>query len=690
MGLFRDFGAENSRNDFFLRGGDMKFTRWDSRPAVVVLLLFWAIVIFPESAFPAPASAKNLDHFSPIWQKISTAGDVRVIVRLDVPMIQELTAASTRFAGISPGQTASLAMVNADAALRTAIDNTEVRLVAELQGTEFTVKRCYQSIPFLALEITPKALSVLQDSPTVLDIEEDVPLKLVDPVESGKGSRDAKSSAAADSWDFPLLADTIPLIGAKKAWANGYSGKNWYVAVLDTGIRKTHQFFTGKTIAEACFSSGYGTSGDCPNGQPTMGGSGAAAHFPSSYSGYDHGTHVSGIATGNYGSLAGVAKDANVFAVQVFSKFPASQCGGSSACVMSWNSDCQAGLDYIYSIRGNYSIASINMSLGAGGYSSACNSDSRGTVIFNLRQAGIATAIATGNDGYCGYVSAPACITASVAVGSSTKADKESSFNNWSASLQTLFAPGSSINSSTGGSDSSYAFWSGTSMATPHVAGAWAVLKSMISAGGVTTFVGALQSTGAPITSVCDNYRQPIARIQIDRAIAALSNYSLAVQSSVFGTTDPVPDTYYFVSGASFQVTAVPNTYAVFVNWSGGASGSANPLSVAMTASKSVMANFRYIYAPTVTGRKQLNRTFSQAEYIDILSWQAHPSNAGLDIVKYRIYQVSGLTRTLVAEVTADQTGYSRRNAGATALQYQIAAVTAGGVEGEPAAITIQ
>jgi hypothetical protein len=222
------------------------------------------------------------------------------------------------------------------------------------------------------------------------------------------------------------------------------------------------------------------------------------------------------------------------------------------------------------------------------------------------------------------------------------------------------------------------------------VAGAFAVLRSMIPSYSITAFVSVLQSSGAGVTSVCDGYRQPIARIQIDRALAALSNYSLSVQSSAYGTTTPTPDTYYFMSGASFQVTAVPGTYAVFLNWSGSVSGSANPVTVSMTASKTVKANFQYIYAPSVSGKKQLNRTFSQAEYIDIISWQANPANAGLDIVKYRIYQVSGTTRTLVGEVNADQAEFRRRNAGATALPYEVAAVTGAGNEGEPAAITVR
>jgi len=144
-----------------------------------------------------------------------------------------------------------------------------------------------------------------------------------------------------------------------------------------------------------------------------MTGPGSAVHHSSTYSGYDHGTHVSGIAAGNYGSLAGVAKNANIIAVQIFSEFSASECDSSSPCVRSWNSDMLSGLNYIYSIRGSYNIAAVNMSLGGGIYYSPCDSDSSKAAIDNLRSVGIATAIATGNDEWCYGISSPACISSS-------------------------------------------------------------------------------------------------------------------------------------------------------------------------------------------------------------------------------------------------------------------------------------
>jgi subtilisin family serine protease len=61
--------------------------------------------------------------------------------------------------------------------------------------------------------------------------------------------------SAEDTLSAPTLADSVPLIGADVAWAAGYSGAGQAVAILDTGVDKTHPFLTGKVIAEACFSS---------------------------------------------------------------------------------------------------------------------------------------------------------------------------------------------------------------------------------------------------------------------------------------------------------------------------------------------------------------------------------------------------------------------------------------------------
>jgi hypothetical protein len=230
-------------------------------------------------------------------------------------------------------------------------------------------------------------------------------------------------------------------------------------------------------------------------------------------------------------------------------------------------------------------------------------------------------------------------------------------------------------------------------MATPHVAGTWALLKQLLPTGTVSDLLNALRTSGVPLLSSCDNRQQPIPRIQVDRAVPTLVGYVLTIGSSSFGTTNPGPGAYHYGAGTQAQVAAVPAAYSTFVNWSSGASGTTNPLLVLMDQDKSIFANFRYVSAPAATGRKVVNRSYSQAEYINVLSWQPNSANQGLDITGYRVYRLDGGTRTKLAEVqaTGSTFEYVHRNVGRySTIQYAIVAVTRGDFEGYPATITVQ
>ncbi|NIQ13509.1 MAG: S8 family serine peptidase, partial [Candidatus Dadabacteria bacterium] len=206
--------------------------------------------------------------------------------------------------------------------------------------------------------------------------------------------------------------------------------------------------------------------------------------------GCDHGTHVAGIAAGwsdgTYPVGPGVASDANIIAIQVFTEFAdAGICGGfglPTPCALTYASDQIAGLQRVYDLRFTYDISTVNMSLGGGKYTAACDGDSRKAIIDLLRAAGIATVISSGNNGYSDGMGAPACISTAISVGSTTVDswgfpyvdDTVSTFSN-SASFLDLLAPGQVIYSSVPGDV--YGWKQGTSMAAPHVAGAWALLK---------------------------------------------------------------------------------------------------------------------------------------------------------------------------------------------------------------------
>jgi subtilisin family serine protease len=132
-----------------------------------------------------------------------------------------------------------------------------------------------------------------------------------------------------------------------------------------------------------------------------------------------------------------------------------------------------------------------------------------------LRGVGIATVIAAGNDGLTGYVGAPGCISSAVTVGSTTKTDTVSSFSNLSPAVDIL-APGSSITSALPGG--AYGIASGTSMATPHIAGAYAVMRSAKPTASLDQILAALQAS--PIMLGRDGVDRP--RIELISAVAKL------------------------------------------------------------------------------------------------------------------------------------------------------------------------
>jgi subtilisin family serine protease len=136
-------------------------------------------------------------------------------------------------------------------------------------------------------------------------------------------------------------------------WANGFTGSGQVVAVLDTGVDSAHPFLAGKVVEEACFTSNrVAGSGNCPNGTSTQTGPGSGVPCTYAPSGCRHGTHVAGIAAGRGSTFSGVAKDANVMSVQVFSRFTGSICAssGEDPCTRSYVSDQMAGLERVFAV----------------------------------------------------------------------------------------------------------------------------------------------------------------------------------------------------------------------------------------------------------------------------------------------------------------------------------------------------
>jgi len=166
---------------------------------------------------------------------------------------------------------------------------------------------------------------------------------------------------------------------------------------------------------------------------------------------------------------------------------------------------------------------------------------------------------------------------------------------------------------------------------------------------------------------------------------------TLTIMSSDGGSTSPAPGEHIYAQGTEVSITAIPDDHFRFNHWSGDVSSSDNPITVTMSSDMSVKASFiRIIYPPAnITGQKVLNRSLSQAEYINVLSWQANPYNE--NIVKYRIYQVDGESQNLLVELNASTFQYwHRRVEKDQTYTYAICAINSEYREGDPTHITVQ
>ncbi len=421
-----------------------------------------------------------------LMPKAQQEGTVRVLVGLNVDFEPE----------------GELRGILAPLVQRIRIRRAQDDLAAQLSAGGSHVLRNFRIVPSMVLEVDPAGLDELASNPLVAHIQEDEAVP-------------------------PVLMDSVPWIGADTAWGMGFSGSGQAVAILDTGVDGAHSFLSGKVIAEACFSTTYpplGSSSLCPGGLDSEEGSGAGVACAEEIFGCDHGTHVAGIAAGSGATFSGVARDADIIAVQVFSRFEGSTCtnyGLPSPCALTYTSDQIAALEWIYEQGADLNIASVNMSLGGGQYFAPCDTDSRKAAIDQLRSIDVATVIASGNNGFTDALAAPGCISSAISVGSSTLSDSISGFSNV-ASFLDLLAPGSSITSSVPGNG--FGTFSGTSMAAPHVAGAWAILMSKNPGATVEEIAQALISTGAPIDDTRPGGTvQDLPRIEVDDAVLALS-----------------------------------------------------------------------------------------------------------------------------------------------------------------------
>lgn len=461
----------------------MRYRRFVFCILTLALLLSGAGAAAAQSGSQDGQGGLGAESIRPLLEKAQQRGSVRVILTVDAEFQPE---------GWLPGAAAVRSQ-------RADIARAQQALLESVSGLALDEPYRFKTVPLVVVTLSAPGLQAALDSGWVSAVQE-------------------------DTLDAPLLAESTAVIGAPAAWAGGGTGAGQTIAILDTGVNKNHAFLAGKVVSEACYSTTAAADGAtslCPGGvsESTAADSGLPCDL--SVTNCPHGTHVAGIAAGKGDVFSGVAPDASLIAIQVFSLF--TNCGSSSLCILSYTSDQIKGLERVYELRETYAIAAVNLSLGSGQFTSPCVDDARRPIIAQLRAAGIATVIAAGNHGYTDALSAPACIPDAISVGSTEDGSGSGTVDTISyfsdrASFLTLLAPGSVINSAwaSGGFITMF----GTSMAAPHVAGAWAVLKSKKPGASVSEIQAALENTGKPILDEGSGITKP--RIQVDQALQAL------------------------------------------------------------------------------------------------------------------------------------------------------------------------
>jgi hypothetical protein len=352
------------------------------------------------------------------------------------------------------------------------LDLAKDRILGKMTRHRMVALDRYSHLPALHLVVeSDAALTELAADPSVLRI---VPNDVVD------------------------LAETVPsnlaLIRQPQATAAGKLGAGATVAVLDTGTDFKRAPFNctaaGEPGCKVVFAGDFAPEDNAPDAN-------------------GHGTNVSGI-------VLAVAPGAQIAALDVFN--------GDSG----WTSDILKAINWSIQNRAKYNIVAINLSLGGGSFMSTCASDPLAIAVESAKIAGILSAVASGNGAVSNAVSSPACAPSAISVGAvhaanlgglkwpicadtTTAADKVACFSN-SVPFLTLLAPGVMINAAG-------ATMTGTSQATPHVAGAIAVLRAAFPTESADAIVKRMTSTGVPVTDTRNNVTTP--RLDLFAALGA-------------------------------------------------------------------------------------------------------------------------------------------------------------------------
>lgn len=392
------------------------------------------------------------------------------------------------------------------------LNNQKIRVVIHLtEGNSFNSKRSLSaSDSFISSEkinyrnnnnvfasLTKEEIEQLANSNSVesIGLEKRYEISLQDSVSTIR---------ANDSWDLQI--DSLNLTG---------SGQT--VCIIDTGINYSHPDFGG------CTTDGF-SNGNC---EKVIGGWNTYLNNNNILDDNGHGTHVAGIVAAN-GAIKGVSPNSKLVIIKADD--------GSGF----WSEDIIEGINWCVNNASKFNISVISMSLGINCneypqycYPGYCNDETEVDAINAAVAKNISIVISSGNNGNSTHLSSPACIENATAVTSSSSNDNGVSVfaNTWNNSiLKILAAPGENINSTY--FNGRYSEMDGTSMSTPHVAGAILIINQFLSSRGKTMtslqIENLLNSTGKQIINSANG--KLFSRINVYSALLSIDDIAPSIE----------------------------------------------------------------------------------------------------------------------------------------------------------------
>ncbi|KAK4499078.1 hypothetical protein PRZ48_009590 [Zasmidium cellare] len=324
-----------------------------------------------------------------------------------------------------------IVQINEDSPLATVLSTVQT-----LAGVQAKHKYEIGTFKGFSFDGDDAVLDILETVGAIKSVEPDRKVFASAPVPEAEIDARALVQQSPTTWGLARISHRAR--GANNYIYDNTAGAGSYIYVVDTGVYTGHQDFGGRASAGANFVEGE-----------------------SATDGNGHGTHCAGT-TGS--TTYGVAKRANIIGVKVL---------GSDGS--GYNSDVIAGINWAVSNaqqNGRISRSVISMSLG-GAYDSQSNN-----AVAQATAAGMFVAVAAGNDGKDASNYSPASERSACTVGATDINDNRASFSNY-GSIVDIFAPGVNIQSTWIGSSTATNTISGTSMATPHIAGLAAYLLAL-------------------------------------------------------------------------------------------------------------------------------------------------------------------------------------------------------------------